>query len=284
MVQSKSGLSKIVQITKFILLLTVLFAFIAPFFLVIINSFKTKREIIENPLRLFEPGGPIFENYTNAWESMEFPKAFCNSLIITLASVLFIILFSSMAAYLFARTNWKINKVIFALMLAGMAVPFQSLMIPLVSIYGAQLNILNSRATMVFMYNGFGVGMAIFIYHGFIKTNIPVSLEEAAFLEGCSKLQTFFKVVLPLLKPISATLVVLDVLWIWNDYLLPSLVLGEKSLFTLPLSTYAFYDTYTVDYGGIMASLVLTILPIMLLYIFLQKQIIGGVLSGAVKS
>ena len=118
---------------------------------------------------------------------------------------------------------------------------------------------------------GFGISLAVFIYHGFIKSNVPLSLEEAAKLDGCNKLQTFFLVVFPLLKSITSTIVILDVLWIWNDYLLPSLVLTQKENFTLPLSTYAFYGTYTV-------------IPVIILYIFLQKHIISGVISGAVKA
>ena len=126
--------------------------------------------------------------------------------------------------------------------------------------------------------------MSVFIFQGFIKSNIPVTLEEAAYLDGCTKTQTFFKIVFPLLKPTTSTLVILNVLAFWNDYLLPSLVLSDKKLLTLPLSTYAFYGTYSADYGTIMAGLVLTVAPILVLYLFLQKQIISGVVAGAVKS
>lgn len=164
-----------------------------------------------------------------------------------------------------------------------MIIPFQAIMIPLVSIYGSGLNILNHRLTLVFMHTGFAMSMSVFIYQGFIKSGIPVSLEEAAYLDGCTKVQTFFKVVFPLLKPTTATLVILNVLAFWNDYLLPSLVLGKKELYTLPLSTYSFYGTYSSDYGVIMAALALTVAPILVLYLFLQRQIIDGVVAGAVK-
>ena len=126
--------------------------------------------------------------------------------------------------------------------------------------------------------------MSVFIYQGFIKSGIPLSLEEAAYLDGCTNVQTFFKFVFPLLKPTTATLVILKVLAFWNDYLLPSLVLGKKNLYTLPLSTYCFYGTYSSDYGVLMAALVLTVAPILVLYLFLQKEIIDGVVAGAVKS
>lgn len=273
------------SITKTALLFLLLLVYIVPFFLVIINSLKGKRAIIKNPLSLVDASdGVTFSNFSNAWETMRFPSSFMNSFLITVVSVFFIILFASMTAYLFVRTDWLMNKVVFALMMAGMVIPFQAIMIPMVSIYGASLNLLNSRATLIFLNIGFGMGMAVFIYHGFIKSNVPISLEEAAKLDGCNKLQTFFLIVFPLLQSITATLIVLDVLWLWNDYLLPSLVLSQKELFTLPLSTFAFYDAHTVDYGGIMASLILTMAPVLILYFFLQKQIISGVVSGAVKS
>lgn len=157
-------------------------------------------------------------------------------------------------------------------------------MIPLVSIYGSGLHLLNHRLTLIFMHTGFALSMSVFIYQGFIKSGIPISLEEANYLDGCTNVQTFFKVVFPLLKPTTATLVILNVLAFWNDYLLPSLVLGKKNLYTLPLSTYSFYGTYSSDYGVIMATLVLTVAPILVLYLFLQKEIIDGVVAGAVKS
>lgn len=169
-------------------------------------------------------------------------------------------------------------------MIASMVVPFQVLMIPLVSIYGSSLGMLNSKSSLIFFYLGFGMNLAVFMYHGFIKSSVPISLEEAAKLDGCTKFQTFFLVVLPLLKSITSTMIVLDVLWIWNDFLLPSLVLGKKELYTLPLSTYSFYGTYSNDLGKIMAGLVMTVLPVIALYLFLQKHIISGIVSGAVKS
>jgi raffinose/stachyose/melibiose transport system permease protein len=169
-------------------------------------------------------------------------------------------------------------------MIASMIIPFQAIMIPLVSIYGAKLSLLDHRTTLIFMHTGFAISMSVFIYHGFIKSNIPISLEEAAYLDGCTKTQTFFKVIFPLLKPTTATLVILNVLAFWNDFLLPSLVLSKKELLTLPLSTYKFYGTYSADLGTIMAGLVLTVAPILVLYLFLQRFIIDGVVAGAVKA
>ena len=275
---------KTFNLIKSIVLFLFFILYMMPFILIVINSFKTKTGILKNPLSIIDPKGLTLDNFIKAFDKMEFVRSFTNSLIVTVITVLLIVILASMTAYLFVRVNWKATKFLFVLMIAGMIIPFQAIMIPLVSIYGNMLGILNSKATLIFMNVGYGISLAVFIYHGFIKSNVPLSLEEAAKLDGCNKLQTFFLVVFPLLKSITSTIVILDVLWIWNDYLLPSLVLTQKENFTLPLSTYAFYGTYTVDYGAIMAALVLTVIPVIILYIFLQKHIISGVISGAVKA
>ncbi|HOV40558.1 MAG TPA: carbohydrate ABC transporter permease [Oscillospiraceae bacterium] len=271
-------------IFKMFFLIVLLLAYMVPFFLILINSFKRKSTVIKEPLVLIDPKGITLENFINAFKQMNYPLAFLNSLIISVISVTFIIIFAAMAAYVFVRTKWAASKFFFALMIASMVVPFQVLMIPLVSIYGSSLGMLNSKSSLIFFYLGFGMNLAVFMYHGFIKSSVPISLEEAAKLDGCTKFQTFFLVVLPLLKSITSTMIVLDVLWIWNDFLLPSLVLGKKELYTLPLSTYSFYGTYSNDLGKIMAGLVMTVLPVIALYLFLQKHIISGIVSGAVKS
>lgn len=268
--------------TVFVLLM---FAFyMVPFILVLVNSFKRKINIVKNPLMFVDDKGMQLVNYSKAFREMDFASAFGNSLLVTGVSVLLILVFSAMTAYLFVRTDWLACKVCFALMVAYMVVPFQVIMIPLVSIYGNVLGILNSRATLIFMNLGFGTGMAIFMCHGFIKTNVPLSLEEAAQIDGCSRLQIFFRIVMPLMKPILSTITILNVLGLWNDYLLPNLVLGRKELYTLPLAIRTFYGTFSNDLGKIMAALVMIVLPVIVVYIFLQKYIIGGVIAGAVKS
>ena len=274
---------KVVGIVRFIVIAALFVLYMVPFFVVILNSFKQKRDIISNPLSFIAEKGYTLENYVRAFEKMDFLKAFGNSLFVTCLSTLLVVIIASMTAYYFSRANNWFSKIFFALMIAAMIIPFQAIMIPLVSIYGASLNLLNHKLTLVFMHTGFAMSMSVFIYQGFIKSGIPASLEEAAYLDGCTKVQTFFKVVFPLLKPTTATLVILNVLAFWNDYLLPSLVLGKKELYTLPLSTYVFYGTYSANYGVIMAALVLTVAPIVILYLFLQKQIIDGVVAGAVK-
>jgi raffinose/stachyose/melibiose transport system permease protein len=186
-----------------------------------------------------------------------------------------------MTAHLLVRKKWMFNKIIFFVFVLSMIIPFQGIMIPLVSIYGS-IGMLNSKWSLIYMYIGFGVSLAVFMYHGFIKS-IPVELEEAAMIDGCGLMQTFWKIVFPLLMPTTMTIMILDVLWIWNDFLLPSLILIEPTQRTLPLSTYYFYGTYTVNYGLAMAGLILTILPVILFYLFTQKHIINGVLQGSIK-
>lgn len=269
----------VIRISKFVILFALLLIFLMPFLIIVLNTFKTTQQFIENPISW--PTDFNLDNYVQAYQSMNFAVGFMNSMIMTVFGVTIIVLFSSMTAYLFARFKWKINKIIFFIMIASMTIPFQVIMIPLVTIYG-QIGILDSRLTLLFMYLGFGVPFATFIFHGFIK-GIPITLEEAATIDGCSRVRIFFQIILPLLKPVLSTVVILDVLWIWNDYLLPSLVLLSSELRTLPLSVYNFFSSYSVDYSPLMAGLVMTIIPVLLLYLFLQKHIIKGISEGAVK-
>ena len=265
-------------------LIIIFIAYMFPFIMVVINSLKEKRDIIKSPFSwLFTIKGLSVDNFVKAFTQMDFLNAFKNSLIVTVSSTVLVTLLAAMLAYYIVRHNNKISKITFALMVASMIIPFQAIMIPLVSIYGGTLNVLNHRITLIFMHTGFSMAMSVFMFHGFIKGNIPIALEEAAYIDGCTHAQTFFKIVLPLLKPIISTMVILNSLAFWNDYLLPSLVLTDKELLTLPLSTYSFYGTYSADYGTIMAGLLLCVIPILILYVVLQKQIIGGVVSGAVK-
>lgn len=258
--------------------------FMMPFVLIILNSFKAKTDIIRNPFSFVTEKGYSFANYVKAFSKMNFIRAFGNSLFVTGLSTIAVIVLASMTAYYFVRAKNALSKIFFGLMAISMIIPFQAIMIPLVSIYGAQLNMLNHRMTLVFMHTGFAISMSVFIYQGFIRSGIPISLEEAAYIDGCSDLKAFWNIVFPLLKPTTSTLVILNIMAFWNDYLLPSLVLSDKKLLTLPLSTYTFYGTYSADYGTIMAALVLTVTPLLIVYIFLQREIISGVVAGAVKS
>ena len=267
-----------------IILILLFILFIMPFILVIINVFKTKADIVSDPLALIGAHGFTMQNFPEAMAKMNFWNVFKNSLIITIISTVLTIFVSAMASFVIVRNGkWKFCSGLFALMVASMVIPFQVLMVPLVSVYGGIFGVLNHRLTLILMHTGFSVSMATFMFHGAIHTNIPLELEEAALIDGCSRWQTFWKVVFPLLKPTIATVAIIDAMAFWNDYLLPSLVLTDKALYTIPIATQAFYGTYSTDIGLVMAALLLAMLPILILYLFLQKYIVAGVTSGAVK-
>ena len=271
------------QALKLVIAIIVFFIYLFPFALVLINSLKTKVAIVKAPLLLADPKGPQWVNYQNAIDKMNFPRSFGNSLFVVGVSVVLLLIVSSMAAWLFVRTDWKACKISFSAMLASMIVPFQVVMIPLIAIYGAQLHWLNHRMTMVFMNLGFGVSMCTFMCHGFIKGNIPVALEEAARIDGAGYHRTFFTIVFPLLKPILSTVAILEILSYWNDFLLPSMIFTRKEFYTLPLAIRTFYGEFSSDYGNIMAGLTLSIAPVIVVYLILQKHVIGGIVAGAVK-
>ena len=271
------------QVITIIVLIIVFILFVIPFLLVLINVFKTKGDITSNPLALIGEHGFTLQNFPEAMSKMDFWNVFKNSAIITFCATILTILFSAMASFVIVRNNWKACTLFFALMIASMVISFQVLMVPLVSVYGGIFGILGSRITLIFMHVGFSVSMATFMFHGAIHSNIPLELEEAALIDGCSRWQTFWKIVFPLLKPTVATVAIIDAMAFWNDYLLPSLVLTDKEIYTIPIVTQAFYGTYSTDIGLVMAALLLAMLPILILYLFLQKHIVAGVTAGAVK-
>jgi raffinose/stachyose/melibiose transport system permease protein len=275
--------AKIVGVLKVILLLVLFVLFIFPFILVIINVFKVKADITSDPLALVGSHGFTLQNFPNAMEKMHFWRSFANSAIVTISSTFFTLLLSAMTAYVLVRNKWKACGLLFGLMIASMVIPFQVLMIPLVSLYGGILGLLSHRATLIFMHVGFSLSMATFMFHGAINTNVPIALEEAAKIDGCNRWQTFWKIVFPLLTPTIATVAIIDAMAFWNDYLLPSLVLAKKELYTIPIATQVFYGTYSTDIGLVMAALLLAMLPILILYLFLQRYIVEGVTAGAVK-
>ncbi len=272
---------KIAHVIMWIILLILFLCFIFPFFLVLINVFKSKGDITADPLALVGAHGFTFKNFPEAIKKMNFLTVFGNSLLITVSSTIMTIVLSSMTAFVIVRNQrWKLCTLMFSLMIASMVIPFQVLMVPLVSVYGG---VLNARITLILMHVGFSMSMAVFMFHGAIKTNIPLELEEAATIDGCNRWKTYWKVVFPLLKPTIATVGIINAMAYWNDYLLPSLVLKKKNLYTIPIATQAFYGTYSTDIGLIMAALLLAMLPILILYVFLQRYIVEGVTSGAVK-
>lgn len=264
---------------KMVLALFFLAMMIFPFGLVFINAFKSRMEIIQNPLAL--PCALSFENFITAWKTMGYHVVLGNTIYITALSQIVLIVFSAMFAYMLVRWNWKINKIIFFMLICAMIIPFQSLMIPFVSIFG-KLGMMNSRTAMVFFYLGFGMPMTTFMYHGFIK-GVSKEMEEAGMIDGCSYFSCFWRIVFPNLKPITITILIINILWVWNDFLLPSLVLIKEKTRTLPLSTFYFFGEYTAELGLAMAALMMSVLPVIVIYLFLQKYIIAGVMDGAIK-
>ena len=253
-------------------------AYVIPFVLVFINSFKPNMEILDNPMAL--PVVYSWDNFAQAFEKMKYFQSLTNSIIITTLSVGSLILISSMLAFYLSRTKNKFTKVTFLILVSSMIVPFQALMIPFMAIFAPFVS-LNNQVALIFFYMGFGVALSTFLYHGFIS-NIPTELDEAAALDGASDFTIFWRIILPMLKPVTATVAIINALWIWNDFLLPVLVLTPETQ-TLPLSTYLFYGTYSTEYGQAMAGLVLAVVPIVVLYLALQRQFISGISSGAVK-
>lgn len=259
--------------------LAVLYAF--PFAMVLLNSVKDKREVRNEPLAW--PTEWKWDNFTEAIDRMDYWQALGNSLIITVLSVTAIIITSSMLAYYLARSKTKFSSVTFLILVASMIVPFQALMIPFVGLFGERgLGLPGNQFTIAFFYVGFGVALSTFLYHGFIS-NIPYELDEAAGMDGASAFRTYRSIIFPMLGPVTATVAIINALWIWNDFLLPSVVLLENDQKTLPLRTFVFYGNYTSDYGLAMAGLLISILPIVVFYFAMQKRIIAGISAGAVK-
>lgn len=266
----------------FLVLLALSVLFLVPIIIVIINSFKSRIYISSQPLKL--PNAETFvalENYINGVTSSDFFSAFLRSLFITVVSVILIVLFASMAAWYIVRSNSKITKGIYYMLVFSMIVPFQMVMYTMT--YVTNRANLDNIFGITFVYLGFGAGLSVFMLCGFIKS-IPLEIEEAAMIDGASPIQAFFTVVFPMLKPTAITVAILNTMWIWNDYLLPYLVLGSDKK-TIPVAIQlAMQGAYgSTDYGGFMAMLVLAIVPIILFYIFCQKYIIKGVVAGAVK-
>lgn len=268
-------------------LLTVIFTIISifyvyPILLVVINSFKKKAYISRKPFAI--PTDKMFvgiENYINGIDKTGFIQAFGWSLFITVFSVAAIILCTSMCAWYISRVKNKMTSLIYYLCLFSMIVPFQMVMFTLSKI--ANILHLSNPVGIIIVYLGFGAGLAVFMFTGFVKS-IPLEIEEAAMIDGCTPIQTFFQVDMPILKPTCITVAILQAMWIWNDYLLPYLVLDIKKFKTIPIAVQYLKGGYgSVDMGAMMGVLVLSIIPIIIFYLACQKYIIEGVVAGAVK-
>ena len=262
-----------------LLLLAVLFVF--PVFIVLLNSFKLKFSIATAPFVF--PNGTTFsklENYVTGINSTGFLSAIGWSLFITVFSVAIIIVFTSMTAWYIIRVKSKGTKILYYALVFSMIVPFQMVMFTMSKI--ANTLSLDNPIGIIFIYLGFGAGLSVFMFSGFIKT-VPQTIEEAATIDGCNTLEVFWLVVFPILKPTAITVAILNTMWIWNDYLLPYLVIG-KDYKTIPIAVQYLKGGYgSVDMGAMMAMLVLSIIPVVVFYLLCQKYIIKGVASGAVK-
>lgn len=266
--------------TVFFTLLSV--AYVFPIILVVINSFKKKAYISRKPFAI--PREKMFvgmENYVKGIERTGYFEAFGWSLFITIFSVIAIILCTSMCAWYINRVINTGTKTIYYLCLFSMIVPFQMVMFTLSKI--ANMMKLNTPCGLIIIYLGYGAGLSVFMFSGFVKS-IPIEIEEAAMIDGCTPIQTFFRVVFPVMKPTCVTVAILQTMWIWNDYLLPYLVLDIKKYKTIPIAIQYLRGGYgSIDMGAMMGVLVLSIIPIIIFYMFCQKYIIEGVVAGAVK-
>ena len=266
----------------FCILCVLVVAFLTPIFFVLINSFKGKLFISNNPFAL--PTAETFAgltNYVNGIEKTGFFTAFGWSAFITVFSVAAIILFTSMTAYYLTRVKTGVTNVLYYMFVFSMIVPFQMVMFTMSKL--ANMTHLNNPPGMVLLYLGFGSGLSVFMFCGFIKS-IPLDIEEAAMIDGCNPLQTFFLIDIHILKPTMISVGILEAMWVWNDYLLPTLVLDIKKYKTIPMLIQYFRGSYgRVEMGPMMASIMLTVIPIIIVYLAGQKYIIKGVAAGAVK-
>lgn len=264
--------------------------FMIPFGLVVLNSAKTSKEIIFNAIALPSDWGQLWTNITLIFTNptVDYPGAFVDSAVITVVSLVVIVLFSSMCAWVLVRNDAVWSTVLFMVFVAAMVIPFQVLMYPLVRwmrVLGGffHIQLLGTVPGIVFAYLGFGCPLSIFVFHGFIK-NIPYELEESATIDGCSRGRTFFEIVFPLLQPIIVTVLILNGIWIWNDYLLPLLVLGSNGIVqTIPIAVTAFAGAYLKQWDLILTSTFIAMLPVIVLYLFAQRYIIKGMVEGSIK-
>lgn len=266
------------------------FLVLSPFFLVVINTGKPSNDIIINPIALPTNWRQFGINLSNVIKNVNFNywASFTSSVIITVISLSLISLFAAMAAWVLCRSKTRLSNFIFMMLVASMVIPFQVVMLPLLSTFrdfGKFLGIsmLQSYTGIIFAYIGFGGALSVFILHGFIK-GIPYEIEEAAVIDGCTKEGIFFRVIIHLLKPVLVTITILNGLWIWNDYLLPSLMLGlNGKIKTLPVAVTSFVGSYVKQWDLILSAAFLAMIPIILLFILAQKQIIQGMVDGAIK-
>ncbi len=272
--------SKLLHALVVVLLILFLCIYLSPLFLVAINAFKSYQEIMTDVMSL--PAAFTFANIKEVFTQMKYPSTFLNTAIVTVVGTAGIVVCGSMAGYKMARVKTRYSKLLFLYCIAPMMIPFQSFMLTLVGV-ATKLNINGKLLGLSVIYWGLGAPMAIFLYQGFAKS-IPVELEESALIDGCNQAQLFTRIIFPMLKSCTATVIIINVMWLWNDFLLPLLILGgRRSSKTLQLAAYAFMGQYKMEWQNIMSAAILIIIPALVIYLIFQKHIIKGVVAGAVK-
>ncbi len=263
-----------------ILMILIALVYIYPVYLMFMNSVKPFGEVVADVIKL--PGKIEWQNYVDVIEKMNYQRLFLNNLIITSIGIVGIVIFSASTAYILDRRRTKYTKFVHLAIITPMLIPFQTIMITLLKVMNV-VNLNNSTWGLGIQYWGFGIPMATFIYYNFMQT-IPKEIDESATIDGASTFRTFVSVIFPLLKSVTATVIVLDVMWIWNDFLLPLLMVnGSKNTQTLVLSAYTFVGQFNTQWHYAMTSMVLAVLPSIILFVLLQKYIVEGVVAGAVK-
>lgn len=272
------------------IMLALLIIFLYPFVIVLMNSAKDAFSVTQYPMQMPEKWSRIFVNMKNIWTSnnVRYSSSFVSSVIITALSLVVVTVFPAMAAWVLVRTKTKTSQLIFLLFVAAMVIPFQIVMFPLISWFRAihvatGIKLLRTYLGIIIAYLGFGLSLSVFMYHGFIKS-IPYELEEAAIIDGCRLPEVFFRVIIPLLTPVHATIGILHGIWIWNDFLLPLLILGKGNrIQTLPLAVANFAGAYVKQWDLILTAILMAMLPVLVFFFFAQKKIIKGMVAGSIK-
>jgi raffinose/stachyose/melibiose transport system permease protein len=273
-----------------ILAIALFIVFLFPFFIVVVNAAKEPFAITQNPLSLPTDWMKILQNIATIWTSVnvQYSTSFFSSVIITVISLVLLNVLCAQAAWVLVRTKTRLSNAIFITFVAAMVVPFQIVMFPLLSWFReltdlTGIRLLRSYTGIIFAYIGFGLSQSIFLFHGFIKS-IPLELEEAAKIDGCRPGQTFYQIIFPILRPIHATVLVLNGVWIWNDYLLPLLILGKgNNVMTIVLAVSNFAGAYVKQWDLMLTAILMAMIPIVIFFLIAQKSIIKGMVAGSIK-
>jgi len=270
---------RVTELSIYVILGIFVFYWLFPLGMALLNSFKTNSELLTSIMSL--PSSFSLDNYIRTFTRMNYFRSLFNTIFISVLSVVLIVFCSSLAGWKIQRTKTKLSKFLYGLFSMSMLIPFSSVMIPQFRLMQA-MNLTNSLVGLSFVYVGLGVRMAIFLYSGFVK-GVPLEIEESAAIDGANSFQTFFFIVFPLLKPITVTVTITNIVWIWNNFLLPLILISDSRQHTLLLSTSTLFGQYSNDWTAILSALVLTAIPIIIFYAFFQKTVIQGIGEGAIR-